>query len=192
MNIGLLGGTFDPPHVGHLIVAEHAREQLRIDSVLFVPACVPPHKQTGEVSGSTHRFEMVQASVRTNKFFEASTIELDRGGVSYTVDTLRTLSAARPGDRLFLFIGTDMLSDFRSWRSWEEIVDLAEIVALMRPEFPMPELDHTLKKRITNCRIPQIDISSSDIRRRVREGKSIRFLVLPAVESYIREHRLYR
>jgi len=192
MKIGIFGGTFNPPHLGHLVAAEHVCEQLALAKILFVPAAVPPHKNNPDLADGRHRLEMLRYAVQRNKRFEVSDIELRRGGVSYTVDTLRELSNEHPGDELAFLMGMDMLSEFSTWRSPEEILELAEIVALTRPDFPMPHLEPPLRRRVTICRIPEIGISSSDIRRRVKEGKSIRYMVTPSVEEYIRMHGLYR
>jgi len=192
MKVGVFGGTFDPPHIGHLIVAEHVREHLGLGKILFVPASIPPHKGMKETAEPHHRLEMLQISVKGNRFFDISDIELQRGGVSYTVDTLRQLQSASPNDALFFLLGMDMLIEFHTWRSQQEILDLAEVVVLTRPDFRMPELDRSLQRRITMCRVSEIGVSSSEIRRRVKEGRSIHYMVVPAVEAYIQRHRLYR
>jgi nicotinate-nucleotide adenylyltransferase len=121
-----------------------------------------------------------------------SDIEIDRGGVSYTVETVKQVSAMHPKDDLFLIIGMDMLQDFSNWRSPEEILEYAELVVLTRPEFPMPRLEPHIRRRIQVCRMPEIGISSSEIRRRVKEGKSILYIVPAGVSQYIDKHRLYR
>ena len=192
MNIGVYGGTFNPPHVGHLLAAEHAREQLDLARVIFVPSSIPPHKGDHGTLDVRHRLEMLRIALKGNRYFEISDVELKRGGVSYTVDTLRVLKLEYPDDALFFLLGMDMLTDFPSWRSPEEILELAEVVGLTRPDFPLPELAQPFRRRIMVCRIPEIAISSSDIRRKVREGRSIRYMVGPSVEAYIKEHGLYR
>ncbi len=192
MNIGVFGGTFDPPHLGHMIAMEHAREQLDLGKVLFVPASMPPHKGNHGVVEAHHRHAMLQSALRENRFLEVCDLEFQRGGVSYTVDTLKELKSIYPGDTLYFLLGMDMMAEFHTWRSPQEILELAEIVAFTRPDFPMPDLEHSLRRKITVCRIPEVGISSSDIRRRVKEGKSIRYMVVPAVEMYIKEHGLYR
>lgn len=192
MKVGVFGGTFDPPHIGHLIVAEHAREHLRLGKILFVPASIPPHKGMKGTAEPHHRIEMLQMSVKGNRYFEISDIELQRGGISYTVDTLRQLQSASPNDELFLLLGMDMLIEFHTWRSPQEILDLAEVVVLTRPDFRMPEMDRSLQRRVTVCRVPEIGVSSSEIRRRVKEGRSIHYMVVPAVEAHIQRHGLYR
>lgn len=192
MKIGILGGTFNPPHMGHLIAAESVCEQLQLDRMLFIPAANPPHKISEGILEPHHRLLMLEHAIRGNPRFEASDVELRRGGVSYTVDTLQTLAETLPDAQLYLLVGTDMLTEFPAWRSSDEILLRAEIVALCRPGFPLPSLPPHIRKRVIEARIPEVGISSSEIRRRVREGKSIRYLVPAEVQSYIAQHRLYR
>lgn len=189
--IGIFGGTFDPPHVGHLIAAERAVEQVGFDHLLFVPAAVPPHKRDHTPEEGKHRLQMLLRSVQGSSRLRVSSIELERGGVSYTVDTLRQLSAIHPGSALSFIMGMDMLADFPNWKSRDEILEMAEILVLTRPDFPLPKLEHRLKDRVRICRIPDVGVSSSEIRRRVKEGKSIRYMVVDAVEQYIVKRRLY-
>lgn len=191
MKTGVFGGTFDPPHVGHLIAAERAIEQAELSRLIFVPAAVPPHKKERRREDGNHRFQMLLRSTRGNPRIEVSDCELQRGGVSYTVDTLREFTATMEGTELCFILGMDMLSDFPSWRSAEEILDLAELLVLTRPDFPLPPVEKSIRRRLRICKIPDIGVSSSDIRRRVREGRSIRYMVRESVEEYIRRHRLY-
>jgi nicotinate-nucleotide adenylyltransferase len=192
MNIGILGGTFNPPHVGHLIVAERVREELKLDKILFIPSAISPHKQHIQLIDPTYRMEMVQLAVLGQQFFEASDIEIARGGVSYTVDTLGQLKRMYPGDTLFLLIGMDNLAEFDTWKSPEKIVELANVVVMTRPGFEPNGVLGEYGKKVTLCQVPEIEISSSDIRARVKQGKSIRFLVPKPVESYIYFRKLYR
>jgi len=191
MNIGVFGGTFNPPHIGHLIVAEHAREHLGLGRVLFVPAAIPPHKQGVDIVEPRHRLAMVECAVKGNSRFAAADLELRRGGVSFTVETLEALKGAHPGDSLTLLIGADNLVEFAAWREPERILGLADLVVLSRPGFPDQTLQHPLRRSFSTCRVPAIEIESNQIRRRVREGKSIRYLVPEEVRSYIEKHRLY-
>jgi nicotinate-nucleotide adenylyltransferase len=166
-------------------------EQATLDSLLFVPAAIPPHKRDHEPVAGKHRLQMLLRSVQGNPRLKASDIELQRGGVSYTVDTLRQLGASMPDHAFSFVMGMDMLADFPNWRSRDEILDLAEILVLTRPDFPLPKLEHKLRERVRICRIPDVGVSSSEIRRRVKEGKSIRYMVIEDVEEYIVRHRLY-
>lgn len=192
MNIGIFGGTFNPPHVGHLIVAERVREELRLDKILFIPSAISPHKQHIPLIDPAYRMEMVQLAVLGQQFFGSSDIEIARGGVSYTVDTLEQLKRMYPGDTLFLLIGMDNLTEFNTWKSPEKIVELANIVVMTRPGFEPNGVLGEYEKKFTLCQVPEVEISSSDIRTRVKQEKSIRFLVPKPVESYIYFRKLYR
>jgi nicotinate-nucleotide adenylyltransferase len=180
MRLGILGGTFDPVHVGHLAAARAAAACLELDRVLFVPAGVPPHKR-GHASPE-HRFEMTRLATAGEPMFSVSRIELDRPGPSYTVDTLRALQ----GDELFFICGADAIRDLPNWREWEQLPKLARFVAVARPGVTGPPVPYA-----TYIRIPGVDVSSSEIRERVAAGLPITGLVAPAVEAYIHEHRLY-
>ena len=191
MKIGIFGGTFDPPHVGHLIAAERGIEQAGLDRLLLVPAAIPPHKKGRVRDDGNHRLQMLLRATKGNPCIEVSDRELQRGGVSYTADTLRELHEELPEAELLLMIGMDMLTDFPSWHAVDEILELAELLVLTRPDFPLPQVDKAISLRMHLCKIPEIGLSSSEIRRRIREGKSIRYMVPEAVEEYIRRHRLY-
>jgi len=192
VNVGIFGGTFNPPHVGHLIVAERAREDLGLHKVLFVPSFISPHKQHEELAAPRLRLEMVGLALRGQELFETSSLEIDRGGVSYTVDTLEHLRHVYTGDNLFLLIGMDNLAEFSTWRCPERIAELARVVVMTRPGFHFDAGNNDLRQSFAFCQVPEIGISSRGIRERVKDGKSIRFLVPPAVESFISQQRLYR
>lgn len=199
--IGIFGGTFDPVHLGHLILAEQAREQLALDQVLLIPAAVPPHKQTAALTPGKRRLEMLHLAVAGNPGLDVSDVELVRGGVSYTVDTLRALRESRPNVAWHLLIGADNLRDFAGWREAAEIPRLAHLAVARRPGDDV--LDFTGLEAIVPadalaemCRlvveIPLLEISSTDVRRRAAAGRSIRYLVPAAVEAYILAHELYQ
>ena len=199
MRLGLFGGTFDPVHWGHLLMAEQCREQCRLDQVWLLPAGSPPHKTGAEISTGKQRAEMLEFAIAGHEAFLVNRMELDREGKTYTVDTLRQLQAERPEDELFFIIGGDSLNDLPAWREPEEIAERATIVAVNRGDRPLPSRDELKKHlgekiaaRVELVTMPGIDLSSTDIRRRVREGKSIRYMVPRAVEVYIAEHGLYR
>lgn len=192
MNIGVFGGTFNPPHCGHLIIAERVREEFGLDKVLFVPSSVSPHKQHLALVDPAHRLEMVQLAVLGQQHFESSSIEIDRGGVSYTIDTLEELGRIYSDAVLYLLVGMDNLGEFATWKSPERIVDLAKVVVMTRPGFHPTDNPEQLPRQFLHCQVPKIEISSSEIRERVRDGKSIRYLVPTPVESYIYFRRLYR
>jgi len=191
LNLGILGGTFNPPHNGHLIVAECVRERLGLERILFVPSEISPHKQHADPVSSRDRLEMVKLAIRGNSAFGFSDVEITRGGVSYTVETLQDLESIHPLARFYLLIGMDNLAEFHSWKDPGRLLELAEVIVMSRPEFTMTGVDPSIKGRVTMCEVPDIGISSREIRRRVKEGKSIRYLVPETVEVYIRAHRLY-
>jgi nicotinate-nucleotide adenylyltransferase len=192
MKVGIFGGTFNPPHFGHLIVAEHAREHLGLERVVFVPSAVSPHKQGRDTAAAHHRLRMLEAAVKGNSAFAVSDLEIVRGGVSFTVDTLEELQRLMPESALVLLIGADNLTEFHLWREPQRILDLAEVVALTRPGYAVDGVEPAFGRRIAVCQVPAIGIEARQIRRRLREGLSIRYLVPPAVESYILTHQLYR
>lgn len=192
MNIGILGGTFNPPHMGHLIVAEHAREKLNLEKIIFVPTAVPPHKQGLDIVEAHHRYEMVQCAIQGNRHFDASDLEIAKGGLSFTVETLQLLRKLRHEDSFHLLIGADNLMEFHTWREPDRILELATVVAMTRPGFSLSKFDDRFRNRIVTCEVPEIAIESRTIRARVGDGKSIRYLVPVAVETYIVQHKLYR
>ena len=201
MRIGIFGGTFDPVHFGHLLSAELCREQCELDRVQFVPAAVPPHKQTRELSPDRQRVEMLQLATGGHPAFEVSTIEIDRGGVTYTYETLEAIHAERPDDELFFLMGADSLRDLPTWRRPERICQLAIPVAVARPGAPPPKFEalaplvspqRLAEIRRFSVRTPQLELSSTEIRRRTAAGQSIRFQTPAAVEKYIESQRLYR
>ncbi|MBI1309802.1 nicotinate-nucleotide adenylyltransferase [bacterium] len=196
MRIGIFGGAFDPVHFGHLLLAEQCREQCGLDQVWFVPTKIPPHKPEGSLTDDKHRVEMLKLAIAGIPEFQVSRIELDRAAISWTVDTLRNLRSGRPDDEFFLLIGADSLRDFSTWREPDAIARLATIVAVNRgPVLPAELTDgvsETVKRSLQVVDIPGVDYSATDIRERVAEDRSIRFLVPRAVEVYIQQHGLYR
>jgi nicotinate-nucleotide adenylyltransferase len=188
MRIGILGGTFNPIHIGHLILAEEARRLLKLDRVIFVPCYLPPHKSAKGVISALSRFEMVKEAIKSHRGFVASDIEIRARKKSYTFLTLEKLRRRfSPPTVLFLIIGSDATEELSRWRNFTRILELARIVIAERPGFPV-ESKPVWSRLI---RIPQLAISSSDIRRRIKEGLSIRYLVPGMVEKYIASHRLY-
>ena len=189
--LGLFGGTFDPPHFGHLALAEWARESLRLDLVLFVPAGQPPHKRRSDLSAAKDRLAMTRLAVRGQPAFRVSSIETRRTGPSFTVDTLRLLRDRYPGARCFLLIGADSLADLDHWRDPEEIVKLATLAVAIRPGERIPRATRAFGRRPVWLDNPGLEISSSAIRARARSGRSIRYLVPDAVARYIERRGLY-
>ena len=187
MKLGILGGSFNPIHHGHLIIATRAAEALGLDQVLFIPTALSPLKGGRTLAPVRDRLAMVRAAVRGNPLFAASDVETRRGGTSYTIDTLKTLRESHRG-RFYLILGADAARLLPRWRSIDEVKRLATLVTVARPgHSPGPEMP---KHPIVE--VPLLEISSSEIRARVRRGLSIRYLVPDAVERYIRRKRLYR
>ena len=200
MRIGIFGGSFDPIHYGHLILAEQCREQSLLDQVRFVPSAISPHKRDGATLTDRQRIELVKLAVGGHESFVVSDIELKRGGVSYSVDTLTEIHDEHPDDELFFMIGSDSLHQFHTWRDPARICELAVPLVVGRPGAKPVDLDLFARfvdedrlKLIKSHLVvsPLIDISSTDIRRRVAEGRSIRYLTPRAVEKYIETQKLY-
>jgi len=201
IRIGIMGGSFDPLHIGHLIVAQDAVEYLGLSEVVFIPAAIPPHKQHLQRIDSEHRLKMLRLAVESNPKFSVSDVEVQRGGVSYTIDTLKTLHKVYPDAALLLIVGSDTLVDLHTWHKVEEILELCEVATFLRPgedsleaiaeKIPLPEKQkQPLLQNVIDAH--RIEISSSEIRRRLTEGLDIRYLVPPEVETYINEHSLYQ
>lgn len=190
--LGLFGGTFDPPHVGHLALAEWARERLHLDQVVFVPAGQPPHKRTARLSSARHRLAMTRLATRDNRAFVVSTVELGAAGPSYTIETLRRLQRAQRAERWFLLIGMDSLDEFSTWHEPEAILELATLAVAERPH-PGPAARRRAPRRgVVWLGNPGLDVSSTLVRARARSGRSVRYLVPDGVAGYIARHRLYR
>ena len=196
MRIGVLGGTFDPIHMGHLTIAEQARDQLELEEVCFVPAGAPWMKAGQAISSAQDRLCMVRKAVEDNPFFRVSTAELDRSGPSYTVETLRELQDDYgPDAQLFFILGTDAIARFGEWKEPEEILSLATLVVADRPGelASTEEVEEGMgaAERVEHIRSIRLEISAVDIRRRVTEGESIRYLVPEPVERHIYARGLY-
>jgi len=191
MTVGVFGGTFDPPHIGHLLVAGHARESLGLDTLVLIPSSTSPHKRDRRLTPPEDRLAMVRLAVAGVPGMEVSDIEVRRGGVSYTIDTLRMVQAGYPDAELTLLIGMDNVADFGTWRDPEGILALAQVVVLTRPGYSAPPQADSYLRRMRLCGVPEIEIASRDIRRRVLEGRSIHWMVTDEVEHYILQHGLY-
>ena len=201
MRVGVFGGTFDPVHMGHLILAEQCREQARLDELLFVPAAAPPHKRDQSLTPFEKRVEMLALAIAGNPAFRIDELEREREGPSYTVDTLAALRARRPHDELCFLIGSDSLHDFSLWYQPQRILELAELLVVARADWPLftPEVfrgtmklgdDFALRYQVIDA--PLITLSSRDIRHRLREGRTVRYMIPRAVEAYIADKGLYR
>lgn len=196
---GIMGGTFDPIHYGHLVAAEMARTEFALNKVLFIPAGDPPHKAGQEISPGHLRYDMVVRAVTDNPFFEVSRMEIEREGPSYTIDTLRRVHMERPDCDLYFITGSDALREIFYWRDTMEMLNLAHFIGASRPGF---ETDDFLRRvaseypevrgRIHVLEVPALAISSTDIRARVAGSRSIRYLLPEKVRNYIQEVGLYR
>ena len=197
--IGILGGTFNPIHIGHLMLAQDAIEIFDLNRVVFVPCAVPPHKPTTPLIAGAHRLSMIERAIEWNPFFEVSDLELKRPGVSYAADTVAELKRRYPQTEIFFIIGLDMLAELHRWRNIQKLLEICRFVTFARPgvepvraadlhlDPPWPE---RLLRDVVRGRC--LEISSSDIRYRVAEGLSIHYLVPPEVDMYIAEHGLYQ
>lgn len=188
---GVFGGTFDPPHLGHLIVAQDVVERLALNRMLMVPAAVPPHKPDAASTPAEARARMLEAAVGDHPRLEVSRIELERGGVSYTVDTLETLKERRPDDELFLLIGVDQLRSFATWRAPERVARLARLVVMAREGLEPGPTESLAGLVYETVPVTRVDVSSSQVRRRVRDGRSIRYWVNEPVRRIIEDEKLY-
>ncbi len=194
--VGLIGGTFDPPHYGHLLAASEAAWQLSLERVLFLPARQNPLKEGDISSPAEDRCEMVARAIVDNPLFQLSRLDVDRPPPSYTADLLRAME--RPDQELFFLVGADILPELHRWREPYEILRLARLVVVNRPDAPVPDiraLDATLpgaRERIDLVFIPGVSVSARYLRARVAAGQPIRYLTPPAVEAYIRERNLYQ
>jgi len=188
---GLFGGTFDPIHHGHLICAQHVVEACNLDQVLFIPTGNPPHRKTPATPASC-RFKMVQDSIEDHPWFEISTIEIDRDGPCYTVQTIRELTEKLPDHEFNLIIGEDELISFTEWKDWQEILEYTSLVGMTRPGFDEKNIPEPVQKHVDLVNGPNIEISAEEIRRRVNENLPIHYLVPPIVHKQIQQENLYR
>jgi nicotinate-nucleotide adenylyltransferase len=196
--IGLMGGTFDPIHHGHLVAAEEARYQFGMEKVIFIPAGIPPHKARKDISQAWHRFEMTRRAVATNPYFAVSDIEIKREGASYTIDTVRAMGEIYKGWEIFFITGADAVLEILTWKNVVELLEMCCFVAATRPGFKLESLGRKLAHLPQGCldgiktlEVPALAISSTDIRLRVWQGRPIKYLLPEAVEEYIYQNRLY-
>jgi nicotinate-nucleotide adenylyltransferase len=194
-NLGIMGGTFDPIHLGHLAVAEEAREVLGLERILFVPAGQPPHKPAREVSPVEHRIAMVGLAIADNPAFELSRLEVDRAGPSYTVDTVEAL--AEKGARLTVILSAETFAELPTWHEPERLFEAARVAVAPRWGYPAPDPDWLAatfpgrEDRVSYLEGPRLGVSSTALRERVAAGRSIRYLVPQSVAAYIAAHNLY-
>jgi len=199
VNIGLIGGSFNPIHIAHLIIADRFVDQMFLDVCTFVPALLPPFKiGNSSLAPAEDRLAMVKLATVQHSKFAVSDVEIRRGGISYTIDTVRYFASEHPGANIFVLVGSDQAVEFVRWKEWEQLLLEAQLCIVRRPFLLTPEMEERISDRLTIdqkppvwINAPLLEISSTDIRRRVREGKSINYLTVKAIRDYIAEHHLY-
>lgn len=199
MNIGIMGGTFSPIHNGHLILSEYIRQKMNLDRVIFIPTGIPPHKDVRYVLDAHIRKEMIELAIESNPYFCLSTMEIDKEGISYTIDTVTELKEIYSKDRLYMIIGADSLLSLHTWKGFEKLIRMTDFVVADRHGACDSDVlarikDLNIRFGSNICRIdtPIIEISSTEIRNKIKEGLSIRYLVPESVEEYIIDNNLYR
>lgn len=193
MRIGILGGTFNPVHYGHLAAAAEAAQEFDLGKVVFVPSFLPPHKNDSDIAPSRGRFQMCLLATQSHPSFSVSSLELERGGKSYSIETVREfLNIYGKDTGLYFIIGVDAILEISTWKDKEELFQLCEFIVASRPGFRAEGIDKRIFRYLHLIKVPALDISSTEIRRRVREGKNIKYLLPEKVEEYIYEHKLYR
>jgi len=187
-----MGGTFNPPHLGHLICAEEVYDHFEFDKVIFVPSARPPHKDNSEILDAQHRYTMTVLATRDNPHFEVSRVELDRPGWSYSIETVREFKRKYGQDtEIYWIVGADSVLEMFSWKAVDELLSICNFVAINRPGYDLNQADQRFLKKVQLFKVTDVDISASEVRRRVRQGESIKYLVPSDVESYIYENGLY-
>jgi nicotinate-nucleotide adenylyltransferase len=188
MKIGILGGTFNPIHIGHLIMAEEVREKLGLAKIIFVPTNVAPHKENSDIAVPEARFAMVGLAIKGNKYFSVSDMEIKRQGKSYTIDTLKELKKIYPLDELYFISGSDLLKYLDEWKDLKEIIQMVKFIVATRPGYPLEKIP----SYISTVPIRAVDISAFEIRKAIKDNNSYRYLVPDVVFNYINKERLYR
>jgi len=188
MRIGILGGTFNPVHIGHLILAEEAREKLGLDKIIFIPTALPPHKDNLNIAPAADRLKMLKLAIKGNKYFTVSDVEIRRQGRSYTIDTLKELKRKHSHDELYFIIGSDLLKYLNEWKDLNEIIKMVKFVAATRPGFPLEQIP----SYIETLAIRAVDVSGFEVRQCVAANKSFGYLVTDRVFDYIKKRKLYK
>ncbi|WP_026281386.1 nicotinate-nucleotide adenylyltransferase [Paenibacillus massiliensis] len=192
MKVGIMGGTFDPIHIGHMLAAEAARDGYALDQIWFMPSHIPPHKRAAGATGE-QRLAMTREAVACNSAFEVLDLEIRRGGVSYTIDTIRALQELHPDKDFYFIIGADMVNYLAAWEQIEELASRITFIGLRRPgfELALDLLPPFLHNKVLLADMPVVDISSTDIRERLATGHSVRYMIPESVYEYIRKGRMY-
>lgn len=188
MKIGILGGTFNPIHIGHLILAEEVREKLNLDKVIFVPACLPPHKDNADIASSIYRYQMIKQTIKGNRYFSVSDMEIKRQDRSYTIDTVKEFKKTYSKDELYFITGSDLLKYLDEWKDLNEITKMVNFIVATRPGYPLEKIP----AYIQTIPIRAVDVSAFEIRQAIKQGKSFRYLVPEIVFKYISKNKLYR
>lgn len=191
MDIGIFGGSFNPPHIAHLIVAETVRDQFDLEQIWWIPSLNPPHKEDGQLVSAEHRLAMTRRATEQNPAFEVSDIEIQREGISYTVHTLRALQRDYPDTSFWLIIGSDSLRDFGAWHRPDEITERVPVIVYKRPGAISSIADPRYSNQVCFADAPLLEVSGTEVRARCRKGRSIRYLVPEPVRKYIEKHDLY-
>lgn len=197
---GIMGGTFDPIHSGHLAIAEEIRYKFNLDKVIFIPAGNPPHKDSRKVTSSNHRYQMALLATISNPYFDISSIEIEREGITYTIDTIMELKKCCGDEAEFYFItGADSLLQLSTWKDVDKLLSICKFIAATRPGFQMSKIESKVKeleskynRSIYTVTVPALQISSTDIRNRIKNGITVKYLLPEAVEAYIIKHKLYQ
>jgi nicotinate-nucleotide adenylyltransferase len=191
MNIGMFGGSFNPPHIAHLILAEYCCDALQLERLLFIPSAVPPHKENDNLLPAYDRLHLTSLAIGDNDRFEVSDIEIKRGGTSYTIDTIRQLGSRHAGAELYMIIGVDNLVGFHRWMNYRAILETVTVVAMNRPGFDASSVSAVIMNSVRVLDVPHLEISSTDIRERIGRGDSVRYMVPDAVLKEIVQRGYY-
>lgn len=195
--IGIMGGTFDPIHNGHLIIAENSRVNFNLEKIIFIPTGISAHKAENKITYANYRYEMILLSINSNPYFTLSSMEIERTGITYTIDTIKNLQKLNEEAEYYFIIGEDSLYNFHKWKDYEELLNICKFIVAKREnkkdnlEMKIRELNNICGEAIYLLESPMIDISSTDIRDRIVHNKSIKYLVPEPVELYIKKYRLY-
>jgi len=191
MKICLFGGTFDPPHIGHLLIAQTVCEAENFDKILFIPAYIPPHKNV--TTSIEDRVAMVKLAIRDNPHFECSDVDIMRQGVSYTIDSIQDIKkrSGLSSDEIYYLIGSDSLIDFKNWKNPREILNESKVIVAIRPGFRPSDIPHWILQKVHFANIPRFELASSKIRTRWVKGLTIRYMVTLPIWEYINDNSLY-
>lgn len=194
MKIGILGGTFNPIHIGHLILAEEVRERIGLDKIIFVPTNLPPHKDNSEIALANDRYKMIRLAIKNNKHFFISNVEIRRKGKSYTIDTIKKFKDIYSDSELYFITGSDLLRYLDDWKDIREVLGLVKFIVASRPGYSLQKIPSYLSSQtgIQTLDIRAVDVSAFEIRKAIKENKSFRYLVPEPVFNYINKKRLYR